>query len=122
MTRLRGFRGAISVEENGGQAIRAATRRLLEEIVRANSLAADDLVSAIFTVTPDLNAEFPAAGARELGWRDVPLICATEIGVPQAEPRIIRVLLHAYTDREPSQVKHIYLGRAVRLRPDLAEF
>lgn len=120
-TRLRGFRGATSVEENSGPAIRITTRTLLERLVEANGLAPADLVSAIFTVTPDLNAEFPAAGARELGWHDVPLLCATEIAVPHAEPRIIRVLLHAYTALEAGEIRHVYLGRAVGLRPDLNE-
>lgn len=94
---------------------------MLAEILKANDLQVGDIVSIIFTVTPDLNAEFPAAAARRLGWREVPLLCATEIGVPGSLPRVIRVLLHAYTERDPDQVRHIYLGEAVRLRPDWQE-
>lgn len=78
-------------------------------------------MSIIFTVTPDLNAEFPAAAARRLGWREVPLLCATEIGVPGSLSRVVRVLLHAYTEKEAAAVRHIYLGEAVKLRPDWQE-
>lgn len=115
---MKGIRGAASVTENTPQAILAATRTLLEEIVQRNHLQPQEVVSALFTLTPDLNAAFPAAAARQLGWRDVPLFCAQEIAVPGALPRIVRVLLHV--DRnEP--VHHVYLGEAVQLRPDLAE-
>lgn len=120
-TRVRGIRGAVTVEENSAGAILAATERLLVEIIQANALQVEDIVSIIFTVTPDLDAEFPAAAARQVGWRDVPLLCATEIGVPGSLPRVVRVLLHAYTARDGGQVQHIYLGEAVKLRPDWQE-
>ncbi|TDA64004.1 MAG: chorismate mutase [Clostridia bacterium] len=120
-TRVRGIRGAVTVEENSAGAILAATERLLAEILQANDLQVEDIVSIIFTVTPDLNAEFPAAAARRLGWREVPLLCATEIGVPGSLSRVVRVLLHAYTEKEAAAVRHIYLGEAVKLRPDWQE-
>jgi chorismate mutase len=115
---MKGIRGAASVAENTPQAILAATRTLLAEIMQRNNLQPQEVVSALFTLTPDLNAAFPAAAARQLGWRDVPLLCAQEIAVPGAPPRIVRVLLHV--DRNEI-VHHVYLGEAAKLRPDLAE-
>ncbi|MBE3571370.1 MAG: chorismate mutase [Moorella humiferrea] len=117
MTKVRGFRGAVDVKENKAAAILEATERLLRELQNRNRLAVEDIISAIFTVTPDLNAAFPAEAARRLGWHSTALMCATEIPVPGSLPGIIRVLIHAYSDREPV---HVYLGRASELRPDLA--
>lgn len=116
---MRAIRGAASVTENSPQAILAATREMLVEIMRRNQLTTDRVVSALFTLTPDLNAAFPAAAARELGWQEVPLLCAQEIAVPGALPRIVRVLLHVITDQA---VVHVYLGEAARLRPDWARY
>ncbi|WP_338817801.1 Chorismate mutase AroH [Moorella thermoacetica] len=114
--KVRGLRGAVDVEENTAPAIIAATEQLLREIVIRNDLETGDIISAIFTVTPDLDAAFPAEAARRLGWLDVALMCAREIPVPGSQPGIVRVLIHAYSDHQPV---HVYLGRASQLRPDL---
>lgn len=116
---IRGIRGAITVTRDSREEILAATRELLTTLVAANDLDLDDVASAVFTTTPDLTAEYPARAARELGWRDVPLLGATEMDVPRGLPRCIRVLVHVNTDTLPSQIKHIYLRDARRLRPDL---
>jgi chorismate mutase len=118
----RGIRGAITVESNSPEAILSATRELLQALVSANGLDPADLAGAIFTVTPDLNAAFPAQAARELGWTCVPLLCAQEINVPDALPRCIRVLLWWNTEKLPSEVVHVYLREARNLRPDLTEW
>ena len=94
----------------------AATDELMREILRRNALGTDALVSCIFTLTPDLDAEFPAVAAREMGLSMVPLLCAREIPVPGALPKVIRVLIHAYMDKP---AEHVYLGDAARLRLDL---
>jgi chorismate mutase len=116
---VRAVRGAVTVNENTPAAIREATGELLEEMADANQLAPDNMISIIFTVTPDLNAAFPAEAARLLDWNQVSLLCTTEIPVPGALKMCIRVLLHAYTPLDRSQIQHVYLGGAVRLRPDL---
>jgi len=117
--KVRGIRGAVSVAHNTAPEIRVATRKLLEEIVRVNSVAVEDIASIFFTVTRDLDAQFPAEAARELGWTYVPLMCANEIDVAGSLPRIVRVLLHVNTDRLQHEIKHVYLGEARALRPDL---
>ncbi|MCX7976174.1 MAG: chorismate mutase [Bellilinea sp.] len=118
---VRGIRGAITVESDQPEAVLAAARRLLEEIGEANpAFQPADAASVFFTVTPDLTSAFPAQAARQLGWRDVPLMCAQEIPVPGAPPRCIRVLIHWNCDLPQSAVRHVYLGEAARLRPDLA--
>ena len=117
----RGIRGATSVQTNDAPSILAATRKLLEEIVAANDLAVDDLASVIFTATPDLDAAYPARAARDLGWTSTPLLCMQEMVVAPSLPRCIRVLLHWNTDRSSDQIRHVYLGRARSLRPDLEE-
>ncbi|HEX6026168.1 MAG TPA: chorismate mutase [Solirubrobacter sp.] len=114
--RLVALRGANTVSENSAEAILSATDELMREILRRNKLGAEDLVSCIFTLTPDLDAEFPAVAAREMGLSSVPLLCAREIPVPGALPRVIRVLIHAYMDR---MAEHVYLGEAAKLRLDL---
>lgn len=116
---VRGIRGAISVTENKAEDIYEATRVLLENIIRQNDLKAEDIASAFFTVTNDLNADFPAHAARGMGWQYVPLICATEIPVPGSKPMIIRVLIHVNTIKNQREIKHIYLRDAVGLRQDL---
>jgi len=117
---VRGIRGATSVQENSAPEILEATRELLEEILARNELSEfDEIISAIFTTTPDLNVAFPAEAARELGMRHVPLLCASEIGVPQAMPRCIRILLHVNTDKHQREMVHVYLRDAKRLRPDM---
>lgn len=118
---VRGVRGAITVTENCPKEILAATRELLEEVISKNQLTDfSEIVSAIFTTTPDLNASFPAEAARELGMSQVPLLCASEINVPGGLPRVIRVLLHVNTDQPQSAMQHIYLRDARKLRKDLS--
>jgi chorismate mutase len=117
---VRGLRGAINCEENTPASILSATRELLQEIIRANSLMDfEEIVSAIFTTSPDLNAAFPAEAARELGMHQVPLLCGTEIAVPGGMPRCIRILLHVNTEKRQSDMVHVYLRDARRLRPDM---
>lgn len=117
--RVRAIRGAVTVSENTRSAICTATRELLEAILKENELKIDDLISIIFTVTPDLNTAFPAEAARQLGWLLVPLLCTTEIPVPGTLKGCIRILLHVYTTRSKEEVRHVYLREAVNLRPDL---
>ncbi|GGJ07529.1 chorismate mutase AroH [Alicyclobacillus cellulosilyticus] len=120
-SKVRGIRGAVTVEANTAEAIFDATRRLMQAIVEQNRLAADDVASVILTMTPDLNADFPARAVRSLpGWQWVPLMCATEIAVPGSLPRCIRVLVHVNTDVTQDALHHVYLGEAVALRPDIA--
>ena len=120
MWAVRAVRGATTVASDEPELVRAATRELLEAIVERNELTGDDLISAFFTVTGDLTSEFPALAAREMGWTDVPLLCALEIPVRGALPRCVRVLLHVASDQPRSAIEHVYLGPAVALRPDLA--
>ena len=114
--RLVALRGANTVTENTAEAILEATDLLMREILSRNTLHSDDLVSCIFTLTPDLDAEFPAVAAREMGLSMIPLLCAREIPVPGALPKVIRVLIHAYMDKP---AEHVYLGDAAKLRLDL---
>jgi chorismate mutase len=116
--RLRALRGATTVAQNEAEAILEATDELVREVLERNALHHDDLVSCVFTCTPDLDAEFPAVAARRLGLSDVPLLCAREIDVPGALPRVIRLLLHYYAD-EGAGVEHVYLREATALRRDL---
>jgi chorismate mutase len=117
---VRGIRGATVAEANQPETIHKATQDLLLAILSANpELQPDDIASAFFTVTDDLNAAYPARSARDLGWNQVPLMCALEIPVPGSLPHCIRVLLHWNTDMPASAVRHIYLGAAATLRPDL---
>ena len=120
---VRGIRGATVAEEDRPEAILAATRELLGRIVQANpSLDTADLASVLFTVSDDLHSAYPALAARELGWTDVPLLCAREIPVPGGLARCIRVLLHWNTALPQDAVRHVYLGpTAAALRPDLYE-
>lgn len=116
----RGVRGATTVEQNEPAAIIEATSELLLALIEANGLLAEDVASAFFTVTADLDAAYPARAARELGWTDVALMCAGEIPVPGSLPRCIRVLIHWNTESAQSEVRHIYLREATALRPDLS--
>jgi chorismate mutase len=117
--RLRAVRGATTVERNDAEAILSATEELVREVMERNSLEPGDLVSCVFTCTGDLDAEFPAVAARRLGLDSVPLLCAREIDVPGAPPRVIRLMVHCYapSDAEP---QHVYLRGASVLREDLA--
>jgi len=116
---LRGIRGATTVAANSAEEILAATQSLLEEIVRANGIRAEEVAAAFFTVTPDLDAAFPAQAARQLGWQYVPLLDAQEIPVPGSLPRCIRVLVLWNTTIPQHEVIHVYQGGAQSLRPDL---
>jgi len=117
----RGIRGATSADINAAVAIITATRELLERIVAANDLLVEDVISVIFTATPDLDAAYPACAAREMGWMNTPLLCMQEMVVVGSLPRCIRVLVLWNTDLSPDLVQHVYLGRARALRPDLLE-
>ncbi len=119
MSAVRGVRGAITVEVNSREAILAATERMLREILEHNRFGPEDVASALFTVTHDLNSEFPAAAARRLGWTLVPLLNFTEIPVPGGLERCIRVLVHINTDLAQHEIHHVYLEGARKLRPDL---
>jgi chorismate mutase len=116
--RLHALRGATTVDQNDADAIVGATEWLMREIMKRNDLSPDDVVSCIFTLTDDLDAEFPAVAARRVGFDRVPLLCAREIPVPGSLPRVIRVLIHLYADDE-AQIQHVYLGDARSLRSDL---
>jgi chorismate mutase len=116
----RCIRGATSVDANDASAIIAATRDLLERIVAANDLRVEDIASVIFTATPDLDAAYPARAAREMGWANTPLLCMQEMAVAGSLPHCIRVLVFWNTDLSPDQVRHVYLGEARSLRPDLS--
>jgi chorismate mutase len=116
--RLIAFRGANTVAANEPGAILDATEALMHELIGRNGLETGDLVSCIFTLTPDLNAEFPAVAARRMGLSRVPLLCAREIPVPGSLPRVIRVLMHCYPPVGVNP-EHVYLGEARKLRLDL---
>ncbi len=116
--RLFALRGATSVESNTRESILGATAALMQELIDRNQLPPEQLVSCLFTATEDLNAEFPALAARNIGLNRVPLMCAREVPVPGSLPRVIRVLVHYYAD-EDHQPRHVYLGEAKALRADL---
>ncbi len=116
--RCRGIRGATTVEANSPEAILAATTELLAEMMRANDLRVDDVASAFFTTTTDLNAEFPAVAARSLGWNDIALLCGHEMNVPGSLPSCLRILLLVNTEKAASQLVHVYLRGANVLRPE----
>ena len=115
----RGVRGATCVEENSREAILRGGRQLLALMIRRNGIEAHDVGSAIFSVTHDLDAEFPAFAARQLGWLDVPLLCTNEVAVPGGLARCIRILVNWNTDKTQDEIFHIYMKEAARLRPDL---
>jgi chorismate mutase len=117
----RGVRGATTADANSSEDILRATRQLLALMIRQNEIDPKDVASAIFTVTHDLDAEFPALAARQLGWLNVALMCSYELSVPGSLGRCIRVLLHWNTEKEAGEIIHVYIKDAVRLRPDLAE-
>lgn len=117
----RGIRGATTVQQNDREEILAATRQLLALMIRRNQIDPADVASAIFTTTVDLDAEFPALAARQLGWIDVPLLCGHEVNVPGSLARCIRILIHFNTDRPAADVEHVYIRDAQQLRPDRTE-
>lgn len=118
---VRAIRGATQVDADDRDAILEATAELVSAVVSRNDLTSDDVISVLFTVTPDLTAEFPALAARKTGFHAVPLMCATEIPVPGAMPRVVRLMAHVETDRPRSEIQHVYLRGAVGLRLDIAQ-
>ncbi|MEV4067930.1 chorismate mutase [Nonomuraea dietziae] len=118
---VRAIRGAIQVEANDRDAIISGTTELVAAVMERNQLTTDDVISVLFTATPDLTAEFPALAARKLGFHEVPLICCTEIGVPGALPRVVRLMAHVETDRPRTEIQHVYLRGATVLRQDIAQ-
>ena len=117
----RGVRGATTVEANTREEILTATRQLLALMIRQNGIEPEDVGSAIFSTTEDLDAEFPALAARQLGWLDVPLLCTHEINVPGSLPKCVRILAHWNTDKPQNEIQHVYIKDAVKLRPDLSD-
>jgi chorismate mutase len=120
-TVCRGVRGATTVEQNTREAILNATRQLLALIIRRNDIDPTDVASAVFTVTRDVNAEFPALAARQMGWLDVPLLCGYEVEVPGSLGLCIRILLHWNTTKSQKDIHHVYIHKAISLRPDLSK-
>ncbi len=119
--RTRGIRGAVTIPADEPEEIAAAARRLLTEIVARNDLELEDVASVLFTLTPDIRSAFPALAARDMGWTHVPMLHSTEIDVPGALGRCIRVLVHANTAKSMMEIEHVYLGEAASLRPDLVK-
>ncbi|HEU5265826.1 MAG TPA: chorismate mutase [Jatrophihabitans sp.] len=118
---VRAVRGAIQVEADERDAILTGTSELVSEVLRRNAIDPADLISIVFTATPDLTAEFPAYAARQLGLTDVPLLCTTEIAVPGSMPRVLRLLAHVETERPRPEIRHVYLRGAAALRTDLPQ-
>lgn len=116
---IRAIRGATQLSTDDREEMNREVKALLDEVVQANRLGMESVISAFFTVTPDLISDFPAAAARKAGWSDIPLMCAVEIAVPGSLPRTIRVMIHVETDRNREEITHIYRGGAKSLRPDL---
>ncbi len=117
--RVRAIRGAIQVEDDTRDAVLEGSAELVRAVLERNVLSPDDIISILFTATPDLTSEFPAYAARLLGLTDVPLMCATEIAVPGAMPRVLRLLAHVETELARADVRHVYLRGAAALRSDL---
>ncbi|MER7989102.1 chorismate mutase [Streptomyces noursei] len=118
---VRAVRGAVQLERDDAEHMREQVGALLTALLERNDLVPDDLISVWFTATPDLHSDFPAAAARALGITDVPLICAQELDVAGAMPRVVRVLAHVETELSKAAVAHVYLGAAAALRKDIAQ-
>ncbi|GGO95231.1 chorismate mutase [Wenjunlia tyrosinilytica] len=118
---VRAVRGAVQLERDEAEHMHEQVSELLTAMIERNELSVDDLISVMFTATPDLHSDFPAVGARKLGITDVPLICAQELDVPGALPRVVRILAHVETSRGKSDINHVYLGAAAALRRDIAQ-
>ena len=118
---VRAFRGAIQLDADEREHLLVSVQELLRELLAQNELDLDALISIVFTATPDLRSEFPALAARELGIGDVPLLCAQELDIPGAMPRVVRLMMHAETQRSRADVRHVYLRGAAALRRDLAQ-
>ena len=119
--RVRGIRGATQIDADSPEQIVDSVSELLTQMLAVNQIEVEDLISIIFTSTPDLTSEFPAVAARKIGLGNVPLLCSVEINVPNSLPRVVRVLIHAHLDRQLTEVKHVYLKGASVLRKDLAQ-
>ena len=117
----RGVRGATTADANSREEILTATRQLLALMIRVNGIKPEEVGSAVFSLTRDLDAEFPALAARQLGWLDVPLLCTYEVDVPGSLRKCVRILLHWNTEKPQSEIQHIYIKDAVKLRPDLSK-
>jgi chorismate mutase len=118
---VRAVRGAVQLEQDEAAHMHERVCELITEVLRRNDLEPDDLISVWFTATPDLHSDFPAAAARKLGIVDVPLICARELDVVGAMPRVVRVMAHIETELTKSAITHVYLGAAAALRKDIAQ-
>ena len=118
---IRGLRGATTCASDTPEEIITATQELLRMLMERNDLMHDDVVSVVFTTSPDLTSAFPATAARGVGFGDIPLLCASEIDVPGSMPLCIRVLMHVYTSRPRTEIRHVYLRNAQSLRDDLPE-
>jgi chorismate mutase len=118
---VRAIRGAIQIQTNEREAVLDGASELVIEMMRRNEISSEDLISILFTATPDLTAEFPAYAARQLGLTDVPLMCACEIAVPGALPRTLRLLAHVDTGKARADIRHVYLRGAAALRTDLPQ-
>ena len=118
---VRAVRGAVQVEGNVRPAILDGTSELVTEVMARNRLTTDEVISVIFTATADLDAEFPALAARQLGFGEIPLLCCTEIDVPGSMPRVVRLLMHVETDLPRTEIQHVYLRGAAALRLDIAQ-
>ncbi|MGC4941491.1 chorismate mutase [Kribbella sp. DT2] len=116
---VRAIRGATQLDADEREHLLERTAELVRAVLQANDLASEDLISILFTVTPDLSSEFPAVAGRQIGLTDVPLMCMQEIAVPHALPRVVRMMLHTETPRSREKIQHVYLHGATALRPDL---
>ena len=119
--RVRALRGAITIDNDTREQVIERTARLIQTMMERNDVEKNDLISIIFTATDDIASEFPAAAARQIGISDVPLLCARELDVLDAVGLCVRVMMHLYTDKEPSALRHVYLEGAVPLRTDLPQ-
>jgi chorismate mutase len=118
---VRAIRGAVQIDANERATVLEGTAELVNEVMTRNGLVTDDVISVVFTATPDLTAEFPALAARKIGFQDVPLLCTTEIDVPGALPRVVRLLMHVETGKPRAALQHVYLRGAAALRLDIAQ-
>jgi chorismate mutase len=118
---VRAIRGATQVDADDREQVLEATRELVTAVLERNGLGHDDVISILFTATPDIVSEFPALAARELGFGDVPLMCATEMNVPHALPRVLRLMAHVDVEKPRDDIQHVYLRGAVALRRDIAQ-
>jgi chorismate mutase len=118
---MRAIRGAVQLDVDDRDHLLAAVDELIREILAQNALTTDDLISMLFTATPDLHSEFPALAARQLGIGDVPLLCTQELDIEGAMPRVVRILAHIESERPRTEINHVYLGAAGALRKDIAQ-